>query len=211
VGQTALGMRASLDGNPIRGTANMSFEIYKREAGMTAKRILLLGLICGCVTTAAGWAATLRAMKLADLTHGADIIFVGTAVSSVSDWNADRTRIYTRTTFQVKETLKGHAGQTIAIQTLGGGVGGIGMRVSGIPVFRAREKHLLFVKNGRVTGTHRVLGWAQGDFRVHKDRRSGRETVSRDLGGVNLVGGNAPSSTNDLAELKDAIRRLKGR
>jgi len=178
---------------------------------MTAKRVFLLGLVFGCLLATSGRAATLRAMKLADLTQRADVIFVGTAVSRVSAWNADHTRIYTRTTFQVEEYLKGHTGGTIVIETLGGGVGGIGMRVPGMPTFNPKQKHLLFVKTGRVTGTHRVLGWAQGNFRVHKDPRSGREIVSRDLGGVTLVGGRSPEPIQDLEELKDAIHQLGGR
>ena len=178
---------------------------------MTAKRMILLGLILGCLQASTAWAATLRALKLADLVRGADVIFVGTAVSSVSAWNAEHSRIYTRTTFQVEEYLKGHTGGTIVIETLGGGVGGIGMRVPGMPAFNVKGKHLLFVRTGRVTGTHRVLGWAQGNLRVHKDPRTGREIVSRDLGGVNLVGGRSPEPIQDLDQLKDAIHRLGGR
>lgn len=178
---------------------------------MRAKRMFLLSLAVGCFQASSGWAATLRALKLADLVRGADVIFVGTAVSSVSAWNADHSRIYTRTTFQVEEYLKGHAGETIAIETLGGGVGGIGMRVPGMPTFNVKQKHLLFVRTGRVTGTHRVLGWAQGDFRVHRDPRTRRETVSRDLAGVSLVGGPAPEPVQDLEHLKAAIHQLNGR
>jgi hypothetical protein len=178
---------------------------------MTAKRVFLLSLVSGCLLATSGRAATLRAMKLADLTHGADVIFVGTVVSRASGWNADHSRIYTRTTFQVEDYLKGHAGETIVIETLGGGVGGIGMRVAGMPTFNVKQKHLIFVKTGRVTGTHRVLGWAQGNFRIHRDPRSGREVVSRDLSGVNLVGGLSPEPIQDLEQLKDAIHRLNGR
>jgi len=176
-----------------------------------AKRVFLLGLISGCLLATSARAATLRAMKLADLTHGADVIFVGTVVNRVSAWNVDHSRIYTRTTFQVEDYLKGQAGETIVIETLGGGVGGIGMRVPGMPTFNPQQKHLLFVKTGRVTGTHRVLGWAQGNFRIHKDPRTGREIVSRDLGGVNLVGGLSPEPIQDLDQLKDAIHKLNGR
>jgi len=178
---------------------------------MIAKRVFWLGLVFGCLQASAAWAATLRALKLAGLVRGADVIFVGTAASSVSAWNAEHTRIYTRTTFQVEEYLKGHTGGTIVIETLGGGVGGIGMRVPGMPAFNVKGKHLLFVRTGRVTGTHRVLGWAQGNFRVHKHPRTGREIISRDLGGVNLVGGRSPEPIQDLDQLKDAIHQLNGR
>jgi hypothetical protein len=178
---------------------------------MTAQRLSLLVLMSGFLLAGSGRAATLRAMKLDEMTHRADVIFVGTVLSRVSAWNPQHTRIYTYTTFQVEDELKGHTGGSIVVVTLGGAVGGIGMRVPGMPVFRPREKHLLFVKRGRVTGNHHVVGWAQGDFRVHKDAHSGRETVSRDLGGVNLVGGPAPGNVHGLKELKHAIRRLEGR
>lgn len=172
---------------------------------------VLLCLILGFAEVPSARAATLRAMKLADLTHGADVIFVGTAVSSVSAWNAEHNRIYTRTTFQVEEYLKGHTGGTIVVETLGGIVRGVGMRAPGMPVFRVKGKHVLFVKTGRVTGTHRVLGWAQGDFSVRKDPGTGREIVTRDFGEVSLVGGPAPNTTQDLDEFKAAINRLNGR
>jgi hypothetical protein len=178
---------------------------------MKANRIILLGLLLGCVAAPNGRAATLRAMKLADLVRGGDMIFVGTAVSSVSAWNAERTRIYTRTTFQVEEYLKGYAGETVVIETLGGKADGIGMLVPGMPAFNVKSKHLIFTKTGRVTGTHRVLGWAQGNFRVHKDPHTGREAVSRDLAGVTLVGGRASEPIQDLDQLKDAIHQLNGR
>lgn len=182
-----------------------------RGADMRVIRILLLGLICGCMPAASGWAATLRAMKLADLTRGADVIFVGTVVSSVSDWNSDRTRIYTRTTFQVEESLKGRAGETIVVETLGGIVKGVGMRAPGTPVFRVKGRHVLFVTNGHLTGTHRVLGWAQGNFLVYRDPHTGRDVVARDLSGLSLLGGNVPTRTHDLDELRNAIHRLDGR
>lgn len=70
---------------------------------------------------------------------------------------------------------------------------------------------MLFVKTGRVTGTHRVLGWAQGNFVVRKDPGTGREIVTRDFGEVSLVGGPALNATQDLDEFKNAINRLNGR
>lgn len=178
---------------------------------MTAKRVFLLGLVFGCLLATSSRSATLRAMRLADLTHGADVIFVGTVVNRVSAWNAEHSRIYTRTTFQVEEYLKGHTGGTIVIETLGGMVRGVGMRAPGMPVFRVKDRHVLFVKTGRVTGTHRVLGWAQGNFRVYRDPHTGRDVVARDLSGLNLLGGPASKATQDLDEFRDTIYRLNGR
>ena len=178
---------------------------------MIARRTFLY-LVAGlCFSLGANsHAATLRAMRLADLVQQADVIFVGTAIESVSAWNAEHTRIYTRTTFQVEESLKGNARGTIVIETLGGAVKGLGMKVPGMPVFRVKERNLIFVTTGRRTGTHRVLGWAQGNFQIRRDPQTGREIVTRSMAGVSLVG--APSTSReevqDLDQLKDAIHSL---
>ena len=58
-----------------------------------------------------------------------------------------------------------------------------------------------------------MLGWAQGNFQIRRDPRTGREIVARSMAGVSLVG--APSTSSeviqDLDQLKDAIYRLNGR
>ena len=106
-----------------------------------------------------------------------DFIFVGTAVQTQSAWNPEHTRIYTRTTFEVEEYIKGGAGGAVVVETLGGVVGDVGMMVPGVPQFRRGEKNLLFISTGPRTGKHRVVGWSQGRFKIKKGPRRG-ETVS---------------------------------
>jgi len=43
-------------------------------------------------------AVTIRAMTLADLVRESDLVFIGTVTDSSSAWNAEHSRIYTRTT-----------------------------------------------------------------------------------------------------------------
>src|SRR2546426_7157199 len=111
---------------------------------MPVKKILA-GVLVGvyCFLAPNGWAVTLQPMSLAELVQEADIIFVGTAVTRVSAWNPEHTRIYTRTTFQLEEYLKGYAGETIVVETMGGVAEGVGMMVPGMPVFSVNQQELL--------------------------------------------------------------------
>jgi hypothetical protein len=181
---------------------------------MRRTRILLsLAMVMVCVQ---GWearAATLPAMGLKEMVQKADLIVVGVPITRASAWNPEHTRIYTTTTFRVDESLKGQAGETVVIETLGGVVGGVGLMVPGMPEFKPQEKNLVFLIQGRHAGTHRVLGWAQGRFRIENDLATGREMISRNLNGLSLMGANAqaPESLRYLDEVRDAIRKLEGR
>ncbi len=172
---------------------------------------LLTALLCLFTVHAA--AATHRAMDLTELVGKADCILVGTVVEQTSAWNAEHTRIYTRTTIEVDEYLKGDEGRTIVIETLGGVAEGIRLYVPGMPAFRLQEKNLIFVQTGARTRTHRVMGWAQGRFRIHKDPKTGRERLLRPMVGVSLLNQLDPKlkSVRYLNEMKEAVRQIKAR
>ena len=125
-------------------------------------------------------------LKLPDLVQRAQAVFVGQAVKTDMHWTADRKHIVTDTTFNVRQPLRGgtRAGGRITIRTLGGVVDGIGMRVSGSPVFRKGDEVLLFTEQ---RGGHRyVVGMTQGAYRISRDAR-GRAMVRVNLGGVSLA------------------------
>ena len=159
-------------------------------------------------------AATQRTIKLDGLVEKAEVIFIGKAVKQESAWNIEHTRIYTRTTFRVDEYLKGDAGDLLTIETPGGVAEGVGMLVPGVPLFRLQGKNLIFATPGPRTGTHRVLGWAQGRFRIRRDAKTGRETLSRSLKHVSLLGPKDETRKSlreirHLGEMKEAIRSMK--
>ena len=159
--------------------------------------------------------STQRALKLATMVAKSDFIFVGTAVRTESAWNAEHTRIYTRTTFEVEEYVKGQgkdqetAGGAVVVETLGGVVGDIGMMVPGVPLFHVGERDLLFISTGPRTGKHRVMGWSQGRFKIKKDPKTGQEMLSRPMAGVSLLNQIDPNlkSIRYLDEMKEAIRQ----
>ena len=84
---------------------------------------------------------------LEELTTGADSIIVGTVAERTSQWNDERTQIYTSVVVSVEESFKGTLSQdSIAITVPGGEVGEIGQWVSHMPSFDRGERAVLFLK-----------------------------------------------------------------
>jgi hypothetical protein len=203
----------------VIGQENL-FNPLNPEVRMTARNLFMTVLLALCFLPAVpAPAAVLKAMALPEMVEKAETVFVGTVVKAESAWNPEHTHIYTKTTFSVHDCLKGHAPDTIVIETMGGVVEGMGMMVPGMPLFRTDEKDLLFVTTNPQSGSKRVLGWAQGRFQIRPDPGTGREVISRELRGASLVGAGAGpraaavnlESIRYLDDLKAAIRRLQER
>ena len=71
-------------------------------------------------------------------------------IQKKSDWNQDKTRIFTKVTIQVDEYLKGNnSGKTMVINTPGGEVDGIGELYTHMPSFKDDEDVLVFAKEDK--------------------------------------------------------------
>lgn len=161
-------------------------------------------------------AVVAKALSLDELVEQSDVIFVGTALAVESRWNDEHTRIYTYTTFQVDEYLKGSGPDTLVVTTLGGVVGEMGQAAAGAPYFRKDERVVLFT-SASATGARGVTGWNQGRFRIQAHPQTGEETVVRSLAGVSFA--RQPnkdvvqqfSSLRTLEDLRSAVRSRVGR
>jgi hypothetical protein len=124
-------------------------------------------------------------MELPQLVGQADVIFVGKAIKAYSHWSEDKRHIVTDHTFQVERSLRGtRSGEVVVVRSLGGAVGGIGMRVSGSPTFQVGDQALLFTD---LRGKHRyVTGMEQGALRVGRDT-AGQRVVRSHLAGLGLA------------------------
>ncbi len=112
-----------------------------------------------------------------ELTDGAEVVAVGKVAAMRSEWNEDKTRIYTRVTVSVDQYIKGERPQEyLTITQLGGEVGDVGELYSGTPRFRMDEEVLLFVKKDRL-GNLRVTGGAQGKYTITKSELTGVKMV----------------------------------
>ena len=129
-------------------------------------------------------------MDLPSLVGRSDVIFLGKAVKVESRWTPDRRRIVTDTTFEVEQVIKGQAEparpavRTITVRSLGGSVNGIGMRVSGTPMFSRDSRAVLFTE--KRLGKRHVVGMKQGVFTVRANP-AGKPMVRAELSGLTLA------------------------
>ena len=162
-------------------------------------------------------AATVEAMTLEEMAQRADFIFVGRAVDSRADWNVQRTRIYTYTTFQVERFIKGGSGEEqVTLRLWGGQLGPILSIVPGTPQFAPGEEVLLFcVGSGARIPT--LLGLALGKFTLTRDD-AGETMLKRDISGLVLANyrtnsqpAGTPPTRYRLSDVEARIDRALGR
>jgi hypothetical protein len=166
-------------------------------------------------------AATVEAMTLEEMAQRADFIFVGRAVDSRADWNVQRTRIYTYTTFQVERFIKGGTGggsgeEQVTLRLWGGELGPMRSIVPGTPQFASGEEVLLFcVGSGARIPT--LLGLALGKFTLTRDD-AGETMLKRDISGLVLANyrtnsqpAGTPPTRYRLSDVEARIDRALGR
>jgi hypothetical protein len=123
-------------------------------------------------------ATTLMRMSLAQMARTAQVIVRARCVSNATLW--DEGEIWTRTTFDVEESWSGPAGsRQLAVRLLGGSLGNISSRVSGIPRFQPGEDTVLFLEPSR-NGDFAIVSWQQGTFRIRQNAAMGAEIVVQD-------------------------------
>ncbi len=154
-----------------------------------------------------------RAMKFDDKVEKAAAIVLGKVVSQQSGWDANHTRILTRTTFQVEKTFKGTQGQQVTLVTPGGVVGDIAQEYIGVPRFAPGGEHVVFVRNTNSGPT--VLYFEQGAYRVAPDDR-GERIVHPLVSTAVMVDTQrgvavAPEHPRTLREFEGVIRAAQGR
>ena len=128
-----------------------------------------LALVIFCLVSLPCQATMVMKLSEEDLANQAATIISGTVTSVKSEWNEERTKIFTYITITPNSSLKGdRPTQEIVIEQPGGEVGDIGMFVEGTSVFEEGEDVLLFLERGR-KGFQRTLGLSQGKFSIESD------------------------------------------
>src|SRR5687768_1790780 len=129
---------------------------------------LLVGLaFSGVLLTALATvsrATTVERLTLDDLARRSQSVVQGVVRGSRTYWSPDGKLILTNTTIEVTEAIKGQAGRTIDVTTVGGRIGDTVLHVSGMPAFTSGENTIVFVE--RSSGYLTVLGLGQGKFTV---------------------------------------------
>ncbi len=116
---------------------------------------------------------------LKKMTETSDAILTGKVVDQKSEWNTDKTRIYTKVTVKVDEYLKGAANQsTINIIHPGGEVGEVGEVYSHVPRFTSNENVLLFVKKQKDNDNYTVLDGEAGKISLMINSSTGEKVTA---------------------------------
>jgi hypothetical protein len=126
--------------------------------------LYILFIFAGILLTSATAKETDRITKL---TKEADVILSGKVSEKKSAWNADKTRIYTRVSLKVDESLKGKINEAaVEVTYPGGEVGDVGELYTHMPRFEANEQVLVFLKRDNKSAGYKVLHGEDGKISV---------------------------------------------
>jgi len=150
---------------------------------------LIVALVPVLMLTSPAQGSVVEAFELSELVAEADRIVLGRVVFSESFWRANGT-IATWHRVEVKRHMRGsgYHDDEILIETMGGRVGDIVMRVEGEPSLAVGERVIVFARDDAY-GVFRPVGMAQGVMRLRMDE--GAETVFQSREGLLLVRRNA--------------------
>ena len=148
---------------------------------VSLKRLFITALILAVMMSLATFAQ--ENGRIAELTKKSDLIFVGRVQGIHSEWNKNKTRIYSRITLKIDQLVKGEAqGSDVSFLQLGGEIGTIGEVYSDIPRFKDNEGVLLFLEKTDTGVNYRVTGGMEGKFPVEINTKLNQKTV----GGTDL-------------------------
>ena len=167
----------------------LRFKLLPGLIGPLLAALLLVGLLVGLPASPAN-ASIVQGLELHELVAHADRIVLGRVLFSESFVRADG-QLGTWHRIAVERELRGRARdeQEVIVETLGGQIGDIAMRVEGEPSFRVGERVLVFVRDGGPYTAFRPVGMGQGVMRVLMER--GVETVTQNREGLMLMRRNA--------------------
>ncbi len=136
----------------------------------TNLKFIMLFFIGGCISAF----AQSQNSEIKHLSEKADLIFTGKVTSQQSEWNKNKTKIYTDVTIAVDEFLKGESSdKSITVTHPGGEIGDVGEWYSHMPKFKNDEEVLLFVKRGVNGNKNIVYEGEQGKMTLSIDKKTG--------------------------------------
>jgi hypothetical protein len=136
--------------------------------------LFLIGL---ALIAAVAQATTLVRLRFQDLVHYS--YSIARVRCTRTEPRMESGEIWTDTTFRVLSHNKGYLPEEIVVRQPGGKFQHLHSRVEGAPEFRPGEEVYLFL-SAHPSGQYLIVGWAQGTFRIHRDLRSGGETLTQD-------------------------------
>jgi hypothetical protein len=107
---------------------------------------------------------------LKDLVIESSDIVLGKVIEMDTDWNTEKSRIYTNVVLEIEREIKGDfvAGEKVDLQTMGGSVEEVSLKVPASPSFNIDERVIVFF-GGEPNVNTPITGWEQGKFTVEND------------------------------------------
>ena len=147
---------------------------------VTIMRLLFVLIIVGGFFSASF--AQLTSSDVESMSKNADLIITGKVVEQNSNWNENKTRIYTKATIRVEEYLKGNAnGSSVIVAYPGGEVGDIGELYSHMPRFKDNEEVLVFLKKDDKSTNYKVFNGEEGKISVIIDPKTGEKVTTSNV------------------------------
>ena len=122
-------------------------------------------------------ATTLARLSLDELAAASEAVARVRCTTTESRW--ENGSIWTVTTLDVVETLKGNLPGRIQVRLPGGRVGHLTASVDGAPRLAAGAEAIVFLEKS-LAGGFTVAGWVEGTFRISRDLRTQAEIVTQD-------------------------------
>jgi len=115
--------------------------------------------------------------QIESLVEKSEVIVLGKVTEMRSEWNKNKSKIFTKVSIKVIENLKGSENnQTIVIKQLGGEVDGVGELYSHMPKFTQDEEALIFAKRDKENNLIVTKG-LEGKFQITNNMTTGEKTV----------------------------------
>lgn len=118
-----------------------------------------------------------HSVPVEELTRMSGTVLEGTVTSVASEWNGDRTQIYTTVDLRTEAIHKGAAARTVRLVLLGGTVGDITLAVLGRPTFEPGERVFLFLGPHWEQSSAPVVAGEHGKFTATRDTATGRDLL----------------------------------
>lgn len=163
--------------------------VHKLNKAPALAFLIFASQLCSCAASAQSRSKD----NLAELSKVSDAIVVATCTAVESQWNYNRSLIFTKFSFAVEQVIKGDQKlKSFDLRYLGGRVGDEAMEVSHAPHFAPGKPHVLFLSAPKNTGAliskneqeagnwqwPRLMARAgQGKFELAKEQETGKMYV----------------------------------
>ena len=156
--------------------------------------LVSIAALAGYYSVSTALSTTLVRLSLEQMSQASTAIVRGRVVSQETLWNPQHTEIITSTAIEVEDVFKGQPSSTLIVEQLGGTIGNLHEYVAGTVHFRPQASYLLFLEPaGEDSTLYRVVGMAQGAYRIYQDAITHEERVVRPLGNVFYAAAAKPS------------------